>query len=381
MHTYGRVCILVAAALAFGPVGAIGATAPKGQPYRLAAIISTTGRYAALGEPMKNSLLLAERDINAAGGINGRPLAIEIVDDEGKPDVATQLATQAVGRGVVGIIAGVSNAASAAVTRVAMESKIPQIFMTPASELWDTPRGVAKYVFEAAPGNPTEAPALLQFAQTKLHAKRVAIIRDENSYGEEGEKILSRLAKDYGLEIVSVQSYPGAGTDFTAQVLATKNANPDTVFVWGAATAPPLVVRGIRQLGLKANVIGPTGILSDLFLRVAAKDGEGVYSDTQINYTHPGPLHRRFLNAYHEQFHARPANFAAFSYDAAQLFAYALRNSGGKTDGDSLVNALESMKPLTLITGTFRFTPKDHNGLKTSDIHLAVDKNQVWFNL
>ncbi len=381
MFKLGKICVAAAAVLAFGPAGAFGATAPTGAPYRIAAIISTTGRYAALGEPMKNSLQLAEHDINAAGGINGRPLAIEIVDDEGKPDVAVQLATQAVGRGAVGLIAGVSNAASAAVTRVAMESKIPQIFMTPASELWDTPRGVAKYVFETAPSNPTEAPALLKFAQTNLHAKRVALIRDENSYGQEGEKILNQLAKGYGVEVVSSQSYPGAGTDFTAQVLATKNANPDTIFVWGAATAPPLVVRGIRQLGVKANVIGPTGILSDLFLRVAGHDGEGVYSDTQINYTHPNPLQRRFLNAYHDRFHQRPANFAAFSYDAAQLFAYALRNSGGKTDGDSLVNALETMKPLSLITGTFHFTPKDHNGLTASDIHMAVDKNQIWFNL
>ena len=91
-------------------------------------------------------------------------------------------------------------------------------------------------MFETAPSNPTEAPALLQFVQTKLHAKRVAIIRDENSYGQEGEKILNQLAKNYGIEIVSSQSYPGAGTDFTAQVVATKNANPDTIFVWGAAT-------------------------------------------------------------------------------------------------------------------------------------------------
>jgi ABC-type branched-subunit amino acid transport system substrate-binding protein len=58
-----------------------------------------------------------------------------------------------------------------------------------------------------------------------------------------------------------------------------------------------------------------------------------------------------------------------------------LRNSGGKTDGDSLVNALETMKPVSLITGTFHFTPKDHNGLTASDIHMAVDKNQIWFNL
>jgi len=367
--------------LAAGPLGALAAPAPSGPPLRLVAIVSTTGRYAVQGEPQRNAIQLAQSQINAAGGVNGRPLDIEIVDDEGKPDVAAQLAQQGVGRGAIGIIGATSNAGSAAIVRVATESKIPQIFMTPASELWDTKQGVARYIFETTPSNATEAPGLLDFVSKKLGAHKVAILNDENSYGAEGAKILNELAGRYNVQIVATQSYASTGTDFTSQLLAIKNSGADTIFVWGAATAPALAVRGIRQLGLKMNVIGPTGIVSDNFLRVAGRDGEGVYSDTNLNYTHPDAYQRRFLNDYHQRFHARPANFAAYAYDAVQLFAYALRNAGGKTDAESIVAALEGMKPLALSTGTYRFTPKDHNGLKPTDIHIAVDKNQIWFNL
>ncbi|HTW85365.1 MAG TPA: ABC transporter substrate-binding protein [Candidatus Sulfotelmatobacter sp.] len=364
--------------MAVGPLGA--AAAPAGPPIHLAAIFSTSGRYAPLGGPEKDAVLLAVEQINARGGVNGRPVDIEVLDDQGKPDVASQLATQEIGKGVVGIVGGTSTDCSAAIARVANDAKIPEFYTTPSSEVWDTRAGVAKYVFETNPNNAIEAPALLDFAAKKLGAKKIAVIHDENAYGAEGARIVAGLAKEHGVEIVTDQSYPGASTDFTAQLVAIKNSGADTVVLWGAAAAPPLIVRGIRQLGLKVNVIGSNGIVSNLFLKIAGTAGDGVYSDTNIDYTHPTATQKPFLNAYHAKYKARPANFAAYAYDGVALLAYAIRTSK-QTTGDAIVGALESMKPLPLITGTYHFTPKDHNGLSPADVHLAVDKNQIWFNL
>ena len=63
------------------------------------------------------------------------------------------------------------------------------------------------------------------------------------------------------------------------------------------------------------------------------------------------------------------------------LFANALRSNGGKTDGDSIANALEHMKPTPLSGGTYQYTAADHNGLKASDVHVVVDHNQIWFGV
>jgi branched-chain amino acid transport system substrate-binding protein len=365
--------------LAAGPLGA-SAAAPSGAPIHLAAIFSTSGRYAPLGGPERDAVLLAVDQINAAGGINGRPVDIDVVDDQGRPDIASQLATQEIGKGVVGIVGGTSTDCSAAIARVANDAKIPEFYTTPSSEVWNTRSGVAKYVFETNPNNAIEAPALLDFATKKLGAKKIAVIHDENAYGSEGAKIVEGLAKDHGVDIVTDQSYPGASTDFTAQLVAIKNAGADTIVLWGAAAAPPLIVRGIRQLGLKVNVIGSNGIVSNLFLKVAGAAGDGVYSDTNIDYTHPTAAQKPFLDAYHAKYKARPANFAAYAYDGVALLAYAIRTSK-QTGSEGIISALESMKPLPLIVGTYHFTPQDHNGLRPSDVHLAVDKNAIWFNL
>src|SRR5271169_4580329 len=77
-----------------------GASAQQPQPYRIGAILSYSGPSAPLGLPQVNGLKMAESEINAHGGINGRPIHFEIVDDEAKADVASQLATQQIASGV-----------------------------------------------------------------------------------------------------------------------------------------------------------------------------------------------------------------------------------------------------------------------------------------
>jgi branched-chain amino acid transport system substrate-binding protein len=73
-------------------------------PVVIGAVISTSGPSAPLGVPQKNALALVEADVNAHGGIDGRPLHFDIVDDEAKPDVAAQLVQQEIGKGAVAII-------------------------------------------------------------------------------------------------------------------------------------------------------------------------------------------------------------------------------------------------------------------------------------
>jgi branched-chain amino acid transport system substrate-binding protein len=357
------------------------AGAPKGEPLLIGAILSTTGAFAPLGEPERNALLIAEQRINAGGGIAGRPLKIEIVDDEGKPDVAAQLATSLVGEHAIAIIGGTLTAPTSAILRVTQAAGIPQIFMNPSAEIWDTKNGVAKNLFETTPRNETEGAALLDFAKAKLHTKKLAILHDENAYGAAGSVVLANEAQKRGIDVVANEDYPTTATDVTAQLLKVRDGGADTVAIWGASTACPLIVRQIRQLGLKVNIFGTTGLLSDNFLRVAGKDGDGVYSDSDINFTYPSPAQRAFLEAYRAAYHARPANFGAFAWDAAFILAGAVRDAHGKTDGPALIDALERMKPYVGATATIRFTPTDHNGIGIGDVHIAVDRNAVWFTL
>jgi len=358
-----------------------GAAPASGQPVTIGAILSITGIYAPLGEPERNALKLAERDINAHGGIDGRPLQIVIQDDEGKYDTAQQLATSFVGQHVAAIIGGSLTGSSQAISRVTDGAKVLQLYMTPTAQIWNTKNGVLKYLFEATPRNELEAKALLTYARVKLGAKRIAILADEGPYGSQGSTIVTAEAKAQNLVVGTTETFPLAATDLTAQLQRIKGAGVDSVIIWTAAPAAAVAVRQMRQLAMHVNIVGSTGIVSDNFLRTAGPDGDGVYADVDLDFTHPNAQQRAFLGAYRDEYHVRPSNFASFGWDAAHLVALALRRAHGATDGDALAQALTTMPPYTGSTGTYRFTADDHNGLTEADVHIAIDRNQLWFTI
>ena len=371
--------LLAAAALAVLPQ--IAPAAPAGQPIVIGAILSITGLYAPLGEPESKALRLAEKDINAHGGIAGRPLHIIIQDDEGKGDTAAQLATGLIGQNVAAIIGGSLTPTSLAIARVASAAKVVQLYPTPTSAVWNAKGGVAKYIFEVTPRNEIEATKLLSFTKGKLAAKKIALLHDDAPYGTQGAAIATDEAHRQGLDIADDEPFPITSTDVTAQLGRIKASGADTIVIWTASPAAALAVRQIRQLGLNVSVVGSTGIVSDNFLRIAGKDGDGVYADMDLNVTHPNAPQRAFMNAYHAAYDARPNNFASFVWDAAHLAALGLNATHGDASGDALSAALVAMKPYAGSTGTFKFSESDHNGMTPEDVHIAIDRNAIWFTL
>jgi branched-chain amino acid transport system substrate-binding protein len=366
------------AALALLPSLSVSA-APE--PIVIGAVISTSGPSAPLGVPQKNALAIVEKDVNEHGGIDGRPLHFEIVDDEAKPDVAAQLTQQLIGKGAVAIICGTRTATSAAATRVTVGAGVVQLFLTPSTELWKTKNGVAKTLFQVAAASDDEAHAYVAFAKNKLKAKTIAIIHDENQYGTVAGAATENAAKDNGVTVVANESYPGDATDFTPQLLRVKAAKPDVVMLLGATNTPALLTVQARTLGLKVPFVGSSAILSPAFLRVVGPAEDQLYAVSNLDFTNPDAVSKKAIAAYVEAYHAPLVGFGGFAYDAGYLLAKALKTAHGKTDGASLAAALETMGPLHGTSGTFHYTATDHNGLTEKDVHMAVARKGVWYTI
>lgn len=353
--------------------------APTGEPVRVGAILSYTGLSAPLGQPQVNALKLAEADINAHGGINGRPIRFDIVDDGAKPDVASQLATQMVSSGVAAIICGTRVATTDAAARVTTAANVLQVYLTPGAEAWHARDGsVVKNVFEAAARDQLEAQALLNYGRAKLHAKTVAILHDENLYGTNGAQIVTDQAKADGLQVVGNEAYSGTATDFTAQIVKLRDAHPDVLVIWGATQTPALATRAARTLGLKGPILGSSGVLSEGFLKVAGPAADDVYSAANLNFHDPTPQQRELYDGYQSLYHDKIVAFAAQAWDGAHIIADALSQAHGKTDGATLEAILERGQPIHGVQGTFRFSPADHNGLTADDVHIVVARNGAW---
>jgi branched-chain amino acid transport system substrate-binding protein len=381
MMRFFRVLLAVVLLPALAATQVAAATAPSGPPIVVGAILSITGPYAPLGEPERNALKIAEADINAAGGINGKPLQITILDDESKADTASQLATQLVGQKVAAIIGGSISPTSEAIARVANDAKVLQIYCTPTVTVWNTKNnGIRKYTFEATPRNDLEVTKLVAFIKGKLKTQKLAVLHDDALYGTQGSQVAAAEAKTQNLAIVDDEAFAIAATDLTPQLQKVKASGADTILIYTAAPSAGILVRQVRQFGFKENLIGTTGIVSDNFLRVSGKDGDGVYADMDLDRTYPNDAQKKFLAAYRSAYNAGANNFASFAWDAAHLVAYALRTAKS-TNGDDLVKALEEMKPYRGSTGLYKFTATDHNGLSADDIKIVIDHNGVWETL
>jgi branched-chain amino acid transport system substrate-binding protein len=350
-------------------------------PLMVGVVISISGPSAPLGVPQKNAFAIVERDVNAHGGINGRPLHFEIVDDEAKPDVAAQLAQQLIGRGAVAIICGTRTATSAAATRVTVGANVVQLFLTPSTELWKTPKGVAKTLFQVAAASDDEAHAYTAFARNKLHAKTMAIIHDENQYGTVAGSATEAAAKENGMTVVADESYPGDATDFTPQLLRIKAAKPDVVMLLGATNTPALLTVQARTLGIKVPFVGSSAILSPAFLRVVGPAEDQLYAVSNLDFTNPDAVSKVAIKAYVDAYHGPLVGFGGFAYDSGYLIAKALTKAHGKYDGVALATALETMGPLHGTSGTFRYSATNHNGLSEKDVHIAVARKGVWYTI
>lgn len=372
------VCSAVLLAVFLAPAGA--AVKPAGAPVTIGAILSITGPYAPLGEPERNGIQIAVADINATGGINGHPLQVTILDDESKADTAQQLATQLVGQKVAAIIGGSLSPTSEAIARVANDAKILQMYMTPTLSVWQTKAGIRKYTFEATPHNELEVTKLFTFMKNTLHTQKLAVLHDDQLYGTQGTLVAQAESKAQNVPIVDEESYAVTATDVTPQLQKVKAAGADTILIYTAAPSAGILVRQVHQFGMKAHLIGTTGIVSDNFLKVTGADGDGVYADMDLDRTYPNERQKKLLAAYRAAYNAGANNFASFAWDAVHLVAYALRTAKS-TDGDKLVAALENMQPYAGTTGTYKFTAADHDGFNAQDIRIVVDHNGVWETL
>jgi branched-chain amino acid transport system substrate-binding protein len=354
--------------------------AAQNAPITFGAVISYTGLSAPLGLPEKRALELAEQVINSKGGVNGRQIHIEIQDDEAKPDVAAQIATSLIGKGVVALLCGTRVATTEAVARVSAASGIPQMTMVPDEASWRGRDGsIVKNVFQMIPGNELEARSLLQYAQQKLHAKSIALLHDDNVYGVAIEGVIQEQAKAMGIPVVADQAYPGTATDFTPQLVAIRNGKPDVVMLLGATLTTAIATRDARALGLKLPILGTSGILSDGYLKAAGASAEAVYSDGPLDMDRPSPQLKAFETAYQGAYNEIGDSKATSAWDAVMLLVDAIKSARGKTDPASLDAALLKVQPWRGADGTYHFSATDHGGLvNISDVHIVAAKNGKW---
>jgi len=331
---------------ALGASAALGA----GEPIRIGEYASLTGKEASWGQSSNEGITMAVEEINAAGGVLGRPLELITEDDQTVPGQSATAAKKLISRDkVVALLGEISSGRSLEAAPIAQAHRVPMI--APASTNPKVTQ-VGDYVFRVCFIDSFQGSVMARFAAGELRARRVAIISSmSNAYSVGLARIFRERFSAGGGVIAAQQRYAEGDKDFRAQLTAIRAAGCDAVFVPGYYTEAALIVRQARELGLSVPFLGGDGWVSDELLRIGGDAMDGCYYSTHFSPENRSPVVRRFVEHYRARWSGEtPDAFAALGYDAAGVLADAIRRAGS-TDGPALRDALARTRDFVGATG------------------------------
>ena len=345
--------------------------AQKANPVTIGAIEILSGPNSKYGVAIKNGFDLALDEINKAGGVLGRPLAIAYEDSAGNKDQAINAVRQLIGRTKVPLILGptLSNEMFA-VGPVANERKIPIVgTSTTANGI----TAIGPYVFRTSLPEASVIPVTLKAAQTKLGVKKVAVMYgNDDAFTKSAHEVMKDALAKLGMETIATETFGGKDSDFSAQLTKIKSLNPDALVVSALVEAGSGILLGKQALGIPKNirVIGGNGLNSSKIAEIAGAAAEGTLVGSPWFIGKKDETNQKFVAAYRAKYSDDPDQFAAQAYDTLYLVAGAIK-AGGEAEPEKIRDALAKATN-NGVMGPFSFTadrdPADTSGVVVLEI-------------
>lgn len=320
---------------------------------KIGVFMSLTGDTANFGISSTNGIKMAADEINAAGGINGKQVELNVQDDRSDPSEAATIVTKFVTQDSVHAILGeVASSRSIAAAPIAQNAKIPML--TPSST---NPEVTKKgdYIFRSCFIDPVQGAAIAQFAAKTLGKKRAGIMVDrKNDYSTGLEKFISQTFIKLGGEMVITQSYQAGDQDFNAQLTSIKGSNPDVIFVPGYYGDVALIAKQARDKGITVPFVGGDGWDATQLYTIGGKALNGSFFSNHYSPYDTDPQVQKFVNDYKARYREIPDALAATAYDAARIMFDAIKRANS-LDGKAIRDALAATKDFPGVTGKVTF--------------------------
>ncbi|MES2713617.1 MAG: branched-chain amino acid ABC transporter substrate-binding protein [Pseudomonadota bacterium] len=328
-------------------------TAAGGGPIRIATAGPMTGQYAVFGAQMRAGAEQAVADINAAGGVLGRQLALEIGDDACDPRQAVNVANQLAGRRVSFVAGHYCSGSSIPARDVYAEEGVLQ--MSPASTnprftdegKWNT--------FRVCGRDDQQGQVAGVYIARNFAGRKVAILHDNSAYGKGLADETKKAMNAAGLQETLYAAYTPGERDYSALVSRMKAADIQVIYVGGYHTEAGLILRQAKEQGMNVTLIGGDALVTNEFWQIAGTAGEG----TLMTFA-SDPRRRPTAASVVAGFRARnvdPEGYVLYTYAAVQIFAAAATRAT-RVDARAIAALLKSGGPWQTVLGPISFDAK-----------------------
>lgn len=339
---------------------ALVATAARAEqkPLVIGASVSLSGSYAASGKYALEGYQLWVDDVNARGGMLGRPVKLVYYDDKSDPNTGVQLYEKLITDDKVDLIVGpYSSAVTSATSTVAEKHKMVMIAPEAAdSKIYG--RGY-KYNFQGQ----TQAGYYMvgALAIGKAHGyKTLAMLAEDTAFPKAVSAEVSKIAGEYGIKIVFSETYPKGASDYSALLTKVKQLAPDMVFANSYLPDAQGIIRQCREIGVDAKLFAVAVGAAEPEFGNLGTTANYVFGATQWAANLANKGNERFVKAYQQKFGRAPDYHSAANYATMEVLEAVVKQVGA-IDQPRIAAAISKLQ-LDTVYGKFKV---DARGIQT----------------
>ncbi len=312
-----------------------------------------TGASAAEGSFQLKAIKLALKEINAAGGINGRKIDLRIVDNQSSNPGALAALQKAVEQEKALALMGFVKSTQILATSDAIKNYgIPtfiggtNVTLTRTGNPW---------LFRVRPDDSIAALAMVKYIKEDLKLTKVGILNDTDAFGAGGGDLVEKYAKENGVTVVRREKYTTKDKDYTAQLLSIKSAGAEIMVAYSPNPEDSAVIqRQYRQLGSPFKFLGSPSHQHRDALNLAREAAEGIFAIADFV---PGQTeaNRKYAEDYKKEYNEEYDGLSAWTYDGLKILVNAIKKGG--EDRAKIREAILATQGYQGVLGNFSFTP------------------------
>jgi branched-chain amino acid transport system substrate-binding protein len=332
-----------------------------------------TGASASEGALQIKAINLALKQINAAGGVNGKKIDLITIDNQStNPGALAALQRAVEQEKVLAAVTVVKSTQVLATSEAIKNYGIPTFIGGTNATL--TRQG-NPWLFRVRPDDSIAAAAMVKYIKEYAKLTKVGILNDTDAFGSGGADLVEQYCKESGLTVVKRVKFSTKEKDFTTLLLSLKNAGAEVMVVYAPNPEDVAIIqRQYRQLGSPFKYIGsPSSQMRDC-LNLSKEAAEGIWAIADVV---PGSTeeNKRYAVDYRKEYNEEYDATSAWAYDSLYILANTIKKVG--ENREKIREAVLKIKGYKGVLGTFSFTPNGDGLHSVCVVEIKNNKPQL----
>jgi branched-chain amino acid transport system substrate-binding protein len=311
-----------------------------------------------LGRMMLNGAQLAIDEANAAGAYGGKPFKLMVHNDQAVWGASSnEIVKMAYEDKVWAMLGSISGDSTHIALRVTLKTEVP--IVNSAATDPTIPETIIPWYLTTIQDDRVQSYTLARRIYGELGLQRIALLRVNDRYGRFGVLKFKDASRRLGHPVVIEQKYMPGDTDFRRALRIIGESDADGVVIWGDAAPAGMILKQMREMGMKQRVFGSFRVLGDDMLRIAGDAAEGLEIVYPFDATRDDPAWLAFNQRFQKRFSTRPDVFASLAYDTMNILLRAICQAG--LNRGRIRDALTGVERYKGVTGEMAFDPNCKN--------------------